>query len=44
MLGYVNKVIGSPGEEMWGLEGLASLEEKITVDSLAIQQPNIIQL
>lgn len=43
MLGSVNKAIGSPGKEMWGLEGLSSLEEKLTVDSLAIQQPNITQ-
>lgn len=34
----VNKVMGSPGKEMWGLERLASLEEKLT--GLAIQQPN----
>lgn len=26
-----------------GLEGLTSLEEKLTVDNLAIQQPNITQ-
>lgn len=26
----MNKVIGSPDKEMWGLERLASLEEKLT--------------
>ena len=43
MLGSVNKVIGSPGKETWGLEGLTRLEEKLTVDSLAIQQPKVTQ-
>lgn len=39
VLGVCEYITESPGKEMWDLERLASLEEKLT-DCLVIQQPS----